>query len=103
MPTADLDSDRRGTVRIVLIVATALYGLSLLPAAFAAVMLPMAFDAGPSREAVFLASAVLAYPVLVLTALVGGWTSYVRRMHKAAMVFVLLPLVEVLVLLGTVV
>lgn len=101
METAELNSGRRRTVQIILIVATVLYAVSLLPWAAVAMMSPMAFDAGYSREAAFLVSCVLAYPVLVLIALVGGWLCYAKRKHTAARVFLLLPLLDGLVLVGT--
>jgi hypothetical protein len=100
MATAEPSSGRRRTVQVVLIVATVLYAVSLLPWAAVAMMSPMAFDAGYSREAAFLVSCLLAYPVLVLIALVGGWICYAKRKHTAAIVFFLLPLADVLVLVG---
>jgi len=103
MTNTDPASGRRSTLKIVLIIATILYGTSLLPAAGAALMSPMAFDAGVSREAVFLVSTVLAYPVLVLIALVGGWISYAREWRAATVVFLLLPLLDALVLVGGVI
>jgi hypothetical protein len=87
-------------ILVFLILMTVFYLLSLLPAGMMVITSPMAFDAGYSTEAIFMASCVLAYPVLVLIALIGGWVCYAKRKNAAAVVFFLLPLVDVLILVG---
>ncbi|MFP5287984.1 MAG: hypothetical protein ACLGI9_19765 [Thermoanaerobaculia bacterium] len=82
-------------VLIYLIVATILFGLSLLPAAMAAMMSPMAFDAGESPEAWALVLLTLSYPVLVLLGLLVAWILYARRAYRTAIAFSLLPLLNV--------
>ncbi|HEY7215472.1 MAG TPA: hypothetical protein VIC28_12630 [Thermoanaerobaculia bacterium] len=81
-------------VRIYLIVATALFGLSLLPAAMAALMSPMAFDAGESREAWTFVLLVWAYPVLVILGLLAAWILYAARAYRTAIAASLLPLLD---------
>ena len=82
-------------VLIFLIVATIVFGLSLLPAAMAVMMSPMAFDAGQSREAWTLVVLVWAYPVLVIVGLVVAWILYAFKAYRTAIAFSLLPLLDV--------
>jgi hypothetical protein len=79
-------------VRIYLIVATVLFGLSLLPAAMAALMSPMAFDAGESQEAWTFVLLVWASPVLVILGLLAAWILYAARACRTAVAISLLPL-----------
>jgi hypothetical protein len=80
---------------IYLIVATILFGLSLLPAAMGLIMSPMAFDAGFSRTAWTIVILVWSYPVLVLVGLLVAWILYKARSYRAAVAFSLLPLLDV--------
>jgi hypothetical protein len=82
-------------VLIYLIVATIVFGLSLLPAAMAAMMSPMAFDSGESPEAWTLVLLVWSYPVLVLVGLLVAWILYASRAYRTAIAFSLLPLLGV--------
>ena len=86
---------RRRGVLIFLIVATIVFGLSLLPAAMAVLMSPMAFDAGPSREAWTMAIIIWAYPVLVILGLLLAWILYASRSYRTAILCCLLPLLDV--------
>ena len=92
---APTPSPRSRGVRIYLIVATILFGLSLLPAAMAVLMSPMAFDAGASREAWTMAIIIWAYPVLVILGLLLAWILYAARSYRAAIAASLLPLLDV--------
>jgi hypothetical protein len=85
---------RRGTL-VFLIVATIVFGLSLLPAAMFVLVSPMAFDSGESKEAWTFVLAVWAYPVLVLVGLIAAWIFYAVRLYRTAVVFSLLPLLDV--------
>ena len=82
-------------VLIYLIVATIVFGLSLLPAALAVMMSPMAFDAGQSREAWTLVILVWAYPVLVIAGLLAAWILYSFKAYRTAVAVSLLPLLDV--------
>ena len=92
---APAPASRTRGVRIYLIIATIVFGLSLLPAALAVLVSPMAFDAGESREAWAFVITVWTYPVLVLLGLLGAWILYARRAYRAAIAFSLLPLLAV--------
>ncbi len=98
-PTPVAPRRSRG-VMIFLIVATVLFGLSLLPAAMAVMMSPMAFDAGESREAWTFVLSVWAYPVLVILGLLMAWIFYTARAYRTAIAFSLLPLLDVAVLVA---
>lgn len=85
---------RRQGVLTYLIVATILFGLSLLPAAVGAMMSLMAFDTGPSRMAWTFVILVWAYPALVILGLLLAWIFYAAKAHRAAIACSLLPLLD---------
>lgn len=95
---APTPAPRSRGVRIYLIVATIFLVLSLLPAAMAVLVSPMAFDAGPSRQVWSLAIIVWAYPVLVILGLVVAWILYAARAYRTSVAFSLLPLLDVVAL-----
>jgi hypothetical protein len=88
----------RSKTLVYLIVVTVVLGLSLVPAAMGVLMSPMAFDAGVSAAAWSFVGIVLAYPVLVLIALTGAWIAYARGRHRGAILFTLLPALDLVAL-----
>ena len=92
---APTPSPRSRGVLIYLIVATILFGLSLIPAAMGVLMSPMVFDAGESREAWSMAIIIWAYPVLVILGLLLAWILYASRSYRTAILCSLLPLLDV--------
>ena len=94
-PAQPVPEKRRGTTRVLLIVATVLYGLSLLPAAVMVLMSPMMFDAGESPEAWTMFGFVVGYPVIVLLTLVVAWVLFAKKKYRAALIVSLLPILEV--------
>lgn len=85
---------RRQAVLTYLIVATILFGLSLIPASVGALMSLMAFDTGPSRIAWTMVSLAWAYPALVILGLLLAWIFYAVKAHRAAIACSLLPLLD---------
>ena len=83
---------------IYLIIATAVLGLSLLPAAMAVMFSPMAFDSGQSAQTWTLVLLVWAYPVLVVLGLLAGWVLYAIRAYRTSVALTLLPLLDAVVL-----
>ncbi len=94
-PVPPVPERGRRATRILLIVATVLYGLSLVPAAFMVMMSPMMFDAGPSPEVWTMFGLVVGYPVLVLVTIVLGWVLFAYKKYRAALIVSLLPILEV--------
>lgn len=92
---ASTPASRRQGVLAYLIVATILFGLSLIPAAVGSLMSLMAFDTGPSRMAWTWVILVWAYPALVILGLLLAWILYAARAHRAAIACTLLPLLDV--------
>lgn len=87
-------ASRRQGVLVYLIVATILFGLSLIPASVGALMSLMAFDTGPSRMAWTVVSLAWAYPALVILGLLLAWIFYAIRANRAAIACSLLPLLD---------
>jgi hypothetical protein len=96
--TAPPPARRSRGVLIYLIIATVVFGLSLLPAAMAVIMSPMAFDAGESRQVWTLVLLLWAYPVLVILSLLAAWILFAVRAHRTAIAVSLLPLLDGIVL-----
>jgi hypothetical protein len=94
MQPAPMPASRRQGVLVYLIVATILFGLSLIPASVGALMSLMAFDSGPSRMAWIVVSLAWAYPVLVIVGLLLAWIFYSLKAHRAAIACSLLPLLD---------
>ena len=96
-PVQPVPEKGRGTTKVLLIVATVLYGLSLLPAAMMVLMSPMMFDSGESPKLWTIFGLVVGYPVLVLLTLVVAWVLFVKKKYRAALIVSLLPILEVVV------
>ena len=92
-PTSSGDKRRRPLTLVVLVVATAIYLLTLPFALAAALMSPMAFDSGESPAAWAYLGGALSYPVLVVATLIAAWLLYRRRRHRGCLVVLLVPLV----------
>lgn len=88
-------ASRRQGILVYLIVATILFGLSLIPASVGALMSLMAFDTGPSRMAWIIVSLAWAYPALVILGLLLAWILYAVKADRAAIACSLLPLLDV--------
>lgn len=88
--------DRRNfRARNYLRIATAVFGLSLVPAVPFALVSIMVFDAGASWETCSLVLILWAYPVLVIFGLRLAWKRYAAEDYRAAIGFSLLPLLAV--------
>ena len=94
-PVQRVPEKRRGTTRVLLIVVTVLYVLSLLPAGMLVITSPMIFDAGESPKLWTIFGLVVGYPVLVLLTLVVAWVLFVKKKYRAALIVSLLPILEV--------
>ena len=88
-----VDKRQRRVARLVLIAGSLVYLLSLPPAVMAAFMSPMAFDSGESPGAWAFLAGCVAYPLLVVAALIAAWVLFARQRHRAAMFSLLLPVV----------
>ncbi len=82
----------RSRTLVALILATAVYGVSLPFAVVAALFSPMAFDSGESPAAWAYLGGALSYPLLVVTALIAAWLLYARRRHRPCLLVLLVPL-----------
>ncbi len=80
----------------ILIAATALFSLPLLPAGLAIMMSPMAFDSGVNSFAVALVAILLTYPLAMLVSIPSSWIAYRRGAYRAAILLSLLPTINVL-------
>ena len=94
MDTAEPQRTRRRTL-IALIVITAVFLLSLFPAALFVMMSPMVFDSGASPQAWMVVIPIWLYPFAVLVSLVGSWTAFAARRHRFAIIWSLFPLLDV--------
>ncbi len=97
-PPVSGKSRRKARTRIYLIVVTVLYLLSLAPAALAVMMTPFAFDQGSTPEAWALVTRILAYPLVVIITLVGSWIFYRLSWFWVAIVWSLLPIINILLI-----
>lgn len=88
-------SKRRRAARVVLILASTLFGLALIPAAMIAPLSAMAFDSGISLVGVLFVGLVIGFPLAILGAIPGAWVCYRRGAYRAAIGLGLLPLVNV--------
>jgi hypothetical protein len=86
---------RRGICLATLITTSALFGLSLIPAAAMIVMSPMAFDSGETATIWRAVLLLWAYPFVVIAAIAGSWILFALRRYKFAIWFSLLPLLDV--------
>lgn len=94
-PVQPVPKKGRGTTKVLLIIATVLYALSLLPAGMLVITSPMIFDAGESPKLWTIFGLVVGYPVLVLLTLVVAWVLFVKKKYRAALIVSLLPILEV--------
>jgi hypothetical protein len=92
--TAD-ETQRRRRCLIALIVTTAVFVLSLIPAGLFAMMSPMAFDSGASAQAWMIVLPIWLYPFAVLVSLAGSWIAFAARRYRFALIWSLLPLLDV--------
>ena len=86
-----------------LISATVFYGLALVPSLGLIVVAPMFFDAPGSENSAALwvvFNCALMLPVLILVAVAGMWIWYKKGLRKISLAFSLLPLADVVVLIG---
>jgi hypothetical protein len=94
METANPQRAPRGML-IALILITTVFLLSLLPAAMFVMMSPMAFDAGASKEAWMIVIPIWLYPFSVLVSVVGSWIAFAAKRYRFALIWSLLPLLDV--------
>lgn len=93
-------TDRRKKVTLwILIPATALFLLSLLPAGIMIMFAPMAFDAGPKPGTWAFVYTLLAYPVVVLITITAAWIAFAKGAYRLAMWLNALPLIHAIVLI----
>jgi hypothetical protein len=84
----------------ILIAATVLFSLLLLPAGLAIMMSPMAFDAGVGAFAVALVAILLSYPLATLVSIPSSWIAYRRGAYRAAILLGLLPAAIILAMVA---
>lgn len=83
---------RRPWTLVVLVVATAIYAVTLPFAIVSAVVTPWALDSDSPVVWAYLGGA-LSYPVLVVVSLLGGWALYRAQRYRACLVVLLIPLI----------
>ncbi len=81
-----------------LILATVCFGLLAIPASFAMMMSPMAFDTGISTAAIILFVTLLTYPLMVLVSVPASWIAYRRGGYRTAITLSLLPAINLVAL-----
>ena len=89
-------------MKIFVIILNILATLALVPAAAAAIMSPMAFDAPGSEELngtwiFFIAMATL--PIVIVIGQVLSWVFFAKKNYKAALICSLLPVFVLIILL----
>ncbi len=86
---------RKRTCLIALILITAVFVLSLVPAALFVMMSPMAFDSGTSTDAWMIVISIWLYPLAVLLSVSGSWIAFAAKRYRFALIWSLLPLLDV--------
>lgn len=84
--------------RLLLIIATSLFGLLLIPSLIMCMISPMLFDAPGSENNIFtwmLLLSVLSFPVLTITSIVLSWIFYSNKNYKVAVYCATTPLLSV--------
>ena len=95
METAEPQRTRRRAL-IALTLISAVFLLSLFPAALFVMMSPMAFDSGASPQAWMIVIPIWFYPFAVLVSLVGSWIAFAANRYGFAMIWSLFPLLDVI-------
>jgi hypothetical protein len=85
----------------VVLIGSVLAGLSLLPAAAAIIMSPMAFDSDQSNATWALVLILWAYPLTVISSIIGAWWAYGSAAYGVAMVMSALPWLHIVVWLSS--
>ncbi len=86
-----------------IISATIFYGLALFPSLGLIVVAPMLFDAPGSENSTALwvvFNCALMLPVLLLVSIAGMWIWHKKGLRNISMAFSLLPIADVVVLVG---
>ncbi len=83
---------RRPWTLVVLVVATAIYAVTLPFALVSALVSPVVFDSDSPAVWAYVGG-VLSYPVLVVVSLIAAWALYRASRHRACLVVLLIPLV----------
>jgi hypothetical protein len=94
------DQNLRRLTLGILVLTTLCFGILVIPAGFAGVMSPMAFDSGISAAAVLFVLTLVSFPLVVLVSIPGSWFSYRKGTCRIAILLSLLPAINILVLTG---
>ena len=90
-------------MKILIVSLNILFTIGLVPAAAGAMMSPMIFDAPGSTEHtgtwVFFI-AIVSLPVVIIIGQVLSWILFARQHYKAALICSLLPLLNLIFLVG---
>lgn len=91
--------DRRRRIALwVLIPATVMFVISLVPAGLMIMFSPMAFDSGETAALWTLVITLWIYPVVVLLTIIAAWISFAVRAYRVAMWLNALPIIHAIVL-----
>ncbi len=91
---------RKKNTKIILIISTIFFALSVIPSLFAAVMSVMIFDSGVTTTRIIFYSFIVSYPLICLLSFLS-WLFYGFGKYTVAIFISLLPLLNVVFLLLT--
>jgi hypothetical protein len=86
--------------RLILIIATIFFALSVIPALFTAMMSVMIFDSGINATRIIFYSFIVSYPLICLLSFLS-WIFYGYKKYAVAIFISLLPLLNIVFLLIT--